>query len=306
MTTPITTSTTDSQMHNNIMAAGSRDRPPMLDTRPNGEALSKFILEGPYKLTTITIPAVHATDDTSAVPERTAEAIHLLRTGIGDEIYSTVDAFKIAHDIWIAIERLQQDPYYQAPKSQKAYATHPKQPSSTRSSETTNYKGKEIAKPIIPQSESASEEDSDPEQAQRDKEMQKNLALIAKYFKKIYKPTNNNLITSSNSRKKNVDTSPRYKNDNQSGQFGNQKTVTVAGARETICSQVVQRTRIQCYNSKEFGHFAKECRKPKRVKDYVYHKEKMLLCCCAGRRGLQQEVLQLPRLGRLDHGITEF
>ncbi|GKD13490.1 hypothetical protein Tco_1197897, partial [Tanacetum coccineum] len=30
MTTPITTSTADSQMHNNIMAAGSRDRPPML------------------------------------------------------------------------------------------------------------------------------------------------------------------------------------------------------------------------------------------------------------------------------------
>nr|GFB80278.1 hypothetical protein [Tanacetum cinerariifolium] len=28
----------------------------------------------------------------------------------------------------------------------------------------------------------------------------------------------------------------------------------------------------------EFGHFAKECRKPKRVKDSAYHKEKMLLC----------------------------
>ncbi|GJU40396.1 retrovirus-related pol polyprotein from transposon TNT 1-94 [Tanacetum coccineum] len=56
----------------------------------------------------------------------------------------------------------------------------------------------------------ASEEDSDPEQAQRDKDMQKNLALIAKYFKKIYKPTNNNLRTSSNTRNKNVDTTPRY------------------------------------------------------------------------------------------------
>ncbi|GJT62893.1 hypothetical protein Tco_1006426 [Tanacetum coccineum] len=70
-------------------------------------------------------------------------------------------------------------------------------------------KGKEIAKPITPPSESASEEDIDPEQAQRDKDMQKNLALIAKYFKKIYKPTNNNLRTSSNSRNKNVDTTPR-------------------------------------------------------------------------------------------------
>ncbi|GKF96217.1 hypothetical protein Tco_0288952, partial [Tanacetum coccineum] len=76
---------------------------------------------------------------------------------------------------------------------------------------------KEIAKPITPPFESASKEDSDHEQAQRDKDMQKILALIAKYFKKIYKPTNNNLRTSSNTRNKNVDTTPRYKNDNQTG-----------------------------------------------------------------------------------------
>ncbi|GKE52747.1 integrase, catalytic region, zinc finger, CCHC-type containing protein, partial [Tanacetum coccineum] len=121
---------------------------------------------------------------------------------------------------------------------------------------STKHKGKEIAKPITLPSESASEEDSDPEQAQRDKNMQKNLALIAKYFKKIYKPTNNNLKTSLNSKNKNMDNSPR----------------------ETVGSQVVQQTGIQCFNCKEFGHFDKECMKTKRVKDYTYHKEKMLLC----------------------------
>nr|GFD57162.1 hypothetical protein [Tanacetum cinerariifolium] len=89
---------------------------------------------------------------------------------------------------------------------------------------------KEIAKLITPPSETPSEEASDPEQAQRDKDTQKNLALIAKYFKKIYKPTNNNLRTYSNSRNNNVDTTLRYKNDNQSRQFGNQRTVTVVGA----------------------------------------------------------------------------
>ncbi|GJR67647.1 hypothetical protein Tco_0013712 [Tanacetum coccineum] len=87
MTTPITTSTTDSQMHNNIMAAGSRDRPPMLatgryaqwrsrflryiDTRPNGDALRKCILKGPYTPTIVTTPAVPATEDSPAVPEQT-------------------------------------------------------------------------------------------------------------------------------------------------------------------------------------------------------------------------------------------
>ncbi|GKB72354.1 retrovirus-related pol polyprotein from transposon TNT 1-94, partial [Tanacetum coccineum] len=282
-------------MHNNIMTAGSRDCPPMLamrryaqwqsrfmryiNTRPNGGALRKCILQGPYTLSTITIPGQPATDDSPVVeeqrdletllnisPENKAhydakkEATHLLLTRIGDEIYSTVDACKITHEMWITIESLQQgeslnkqdvktineihaekitknanplalvaaaqqypNTYYQAPKSHKAYAPTSKQSSSTRYHATTRYKGKEIAKLITPPSESASEEDSDPEQAQRDKDMQKNLALIAKYFRKIYKPTNNNIRTSLNTRNKNVDTSLRYKNDNQTGKFGNQR-----------------------------------------------------------------------------------
>ncbi|GJT78216.1 hypothetical protein Tco_1044941 [Tanacetum coccineum] len=113
------------------------------------------------------------------------------------------------------------DNYYQAPKPQRSNVTS----SSTRPSASTRHKGKEIAKPVTPQSELVSEEDSDPEQAQRDKEMQKNLALLAK--------------------NKTEDTTPRYNNDNQSGQFGNQRTMTVAGARETVGSPVVQQNGIQ-------------------------------------------------------------
>nr|GEW10147.1 hypothetical protein [Tanacetum cinerariifolium] len=240
MTTPFTTSTIDSQMHNNIMSAGSRDRPPMLatgrypqwkshflryiDTGPNGDALRECILEGSYQPTTVTIPAVHATKNSSeqtvvetiltmspknkAHFESEKEAIHLPLTGIRDEIYSTVDAFMTTHEMWEAIERLQQDPYYQAPKSHKSYAPTSKASPPTRFLVTTRHKGKELAKPITPPSESASEEDSDTKQAQRDKDMQKNLPLIAKYFKKIYKP-NNNLRTSSNFKNKNVDTTLR-------------------------------------------------------------------------------------------------
>ncbi|GJW05520.1 hypothetical protein Tco_1564376, partial [Tanacetum coccineum] len=103
MTTLIVTSTTDSQMHNNILPAGL------------------------YTPSTVIIPVVPATDNSLVVPERTTletilnmspenkahfesekEAIHLILTGIGDEIYSTVDACKIAHEMWEVIERLQQ------------------------------------------------------------------------------------------------------------------------------------------------------------------------------------------------------
>nr|GEV88653.1 hypothetical protein [Tanacetum cinerariifolium] len=142
--------------------------------------------------------------------------------------------------------------------------------------------GKEITKPITHPSESTSEEDSDLEQAYRDKDMQKNLTLIAKYFKNIFKPTNNNLKTSSNSRNKNVNTSPR----------------------ETIGSQVVQQTGIQCFNCKEFGHLAKECKKTKRVKDYSYHKEKMLLCKQA-KKDVPLQAEQADWLADTDEEIDE-
>nr|GEY17993.1 hypothetical protein [Tanacetum cinerariifolium] len=157
-----------------------------------------------------------------------------------------------------------------------------KESSERKSHATTKNKGKEIAKPITPPSESDFEEDSNPEQAQRDKDMQKKLALIAKYFKKIYKPTNNNLRTSSNSRNKNVDTT----------------------LRENVGSPVVQQTGIQCVNCKEYDHFAKEYRKPKQVKDFMYHKEKMLLCKQA-KQGVPLQVEQSDWLADTDDEIDK-
>nr|GEY94149.1 hypothetical protein [Tanacetum cinerariifolium] len=98
-------------MHNNIMAAGSRDQPPMLamgrygqwqsrflryvNTRANGDALRRCILKVEKILNRSLENKKHHQSE--------KEAIHLLLTGIGDEIYSTVDACKIAHDMWIAI-----------------------------------------------------------------------------------------------------------------------------------------------------------------------------------------------------------
>nr|GEW66915.1 hypothetical protein [Tanacetum cinerariifolium] len=45
------------------------------------------------------------------------------------------------------------------------------------------------------------------------------------------------------------------------------RTINVARAREKVGSLVVQQSGIQCFNFKEFGHFAKECRKPERQYD---------------------------------------
>ncbi|GKC05017.1 retrovirus-related pol polyprotein from transposon TNT 1-94 [Tanacetum coccineum] len=56
------------------------------------------------------------------------------------------------------------------------------------------------------------------------------------------------------------------------------RVVNVARARDNAGTQVVQKSGIQCYNCKEYGHVSRECQKPKRAKDTAYHKEKMLLC----------------------------
>ncbi|GJZ35867.1 hypothetical protein Tco_0581684 [Tanacetum coccineum] len=45
MSTPVCTSSTDSQMHNNIMAAGSKDRPPMLGPGRYLQWRSRFLLQ---------------------------------------------------------------------------------------------------------------------------------------------------------------------------------------------------------------------------------------------------------------------
>nr|GEX41251.1 hypothetical protein [Tanacetum cinerariifolium] len=75
----------------------------------------------------------------------------------------------------------------------------------------------------------------------KEKEIHKLMALISLSFKKIYKPTNNNPRTSSNTSRANQDNSLTI---NKGTGYENQRVVNVVGARENV----------------------------------AYHKEKMLLC----------------------------
>nr|GEV36476.1 hypothetical protein [Tanacetum cinerariifolium] len=186
-----------SQMHNNIMAAGgSRDRPPMLAPGRYPQWRSRFM--------TI-VKQQHKLDEVSY-----HKLFDILKQYQNE--FNELRAEKLARNAnplaLVATAQASQYPFYQTPRSHRSSAPSPKPSIPSRSQTTTKHKGKEIAKPITPPSETASKEDSDPEQAQRDKDMQKNLAFIAKYFKKINKPTNNNLRTSSNSKNKNMDIAP--------------------------------------------------------------------------------------------------
>nr|GFA71168.1 hypothetical protein [Tanacetum cinerariifolium] len=92
------------------------------------------------------------------------------------------------------------------------------------------------------------------DETSKDKEIDKLMDLISLSFKKIYKPTNNNLRASSNTSRADQDNSPRI---NKNAGYENQRIGNVDGARENV---------------------ARECQQPKRAKDAAFHRETMLLC----------------------------
>ncbi|GJR88069.1 uncharacterized mitochondrial protein-like protein [Tanacetum coccineum] len=235
------------------------------------------------------------------------KAVQIILTGIDNDIYSTVDACPNACKMWKAIakvvnqvltstttrmaknevneiraERLartanplalvaQQQPVYH----HQNHPTQNTQYSSNRSQQSTRNRGKAIVTSSAPTYDPEPATVTEDEEMSKEKEIDKLMALISLSFKKIYKPTNNNLRTSSNTSRANQDNSPRI---NRGTGYDNQRAVNVAGARENVGTPVVQKSGIQCYNCKEYGHVSRECQKPKRVKDAAYHKEKMLLC----------------------------
>ncbi|GJU45782.1 hypothetical protein Tco_1203048 [Tanacetum coccineum] len=154
----MTTPTNNNQMHNDIMAAGSKEQV-TISAKPattTEDGVPEHNVLKTYKNTT---PEKRAYIDAEVI------AIHMIFSGIGDDIYS-ITGMQLT---LVAATQQYPDDHYQAPKPRKTYASSSKQTPSTRSYAATRNKGKEIFKPITPLSESASNEDSDEEQAQRDK-----------------------------------------------------------------------------------------------------------------------------------------
>ncbi|GJY53915.1 hypothetical protein Tco_0445579 [Tanacetum coccineum] len=104
---------TTSALHNAIMEADGKDRPSMLEpsnyvewksrikryinTKPNRELIHYCIDNEPYQYQEIVVLA------------SPAEAVHIILTGIDNDIYSTIDACPNAKEMSKAIERLKQD-----------------------------------------------------------------------------------------------------------------------------------------------------------------------------------------------------
>nr|GEY44077.1 retrovirus-related Pol polyprotein from transposon TNT 1-94 [Tanacetum cinerariifolium] len=253
-----------------------------IDTKPNHELIHYCLKNPPYKFTwadkevptsegsyvttteTYMETYKNVSQDIRDQLNDEAEAVQIILTGIDNDIYSTVDACPNAFltsstPEWQRIARTanplalvaQQQPVYHP----QNYPAHYTLNSSTRSQQpATRNRGKVIVnspQPIYDQEPSMVAED---DETSKDKDIDKLMALISISFKKINKPANNNLQTSSNTSRANQDNSPRI---NRSIRYENQRIGNVAGAWETV---------------------AREFQKPKRVKDAAYHKEKMLLC----------------------------
>ncbi|GJV39372.1 hypothetical protein Tco_1417812 [Tanacetum coccineum] len=210
-------------MHNNIMAAG------------------KCILKGPYTPTTVIIPAVPATDNSPAVPERT-----------------TVETV------------LNMSPENKFMKFGKL-------------SKGLQQVAKRQPKTITPPSGVTSEEDSDPENSQKDKEMKNDCGhCICKVFQEdlINLPTTTSELPQTPETRMWIllqDTRMTI----SLRQFGNQRTLDCCwGTRETVVCQ------------KRSG------------KDSTYHKEKMLLCKQA-EKGVQLQAEQSDWLADTDEEIDK-
>ncbi|GJT30896.1 retrovirus-related pol polyprotein from transposon TNT 1-94 [Tanacetum coccineum] len=122
----------------------------------------------------------------------------------------------------------QQQPVYHP----QNHPNHYTQNSSTKSQPAaTKNKGKAIVNSPPPTYNQEPTMVAEDDEMSKEKEIDKLMALISLSFKKIYKPANNNLRTSSNTSRANQDNTLR---NNRGTGYDNQRAVNVVGARENV------------------------------------------------------------------------
>ncbi|GKE05984.1 hypothetical protein Tco_1398002, partial [Tanacetum coccineum] len=218
-----------------------------IDTKPNNELIHYCLQNPPYKFkwTEKTVPVAEGISETTTEGymenyknvsqdirdhlNAEAKAVQINRTWIVKDIYSTVDACPNACEMWKAIERLKQGESINVQDLEtKLYGefgkfTHGMVNHLNRiTQEWQRNRGKAIVNssaPIYDQEPATVTED---DEMSKEKEIDKLMALISLSFKKIYKPTNNNLRTSSNTSRANQDNYPRI---NRGTGYENQRVV---------------------------------------------------------------------------------
>nr|GEW44883.1 hypothetical protein [Tanacetum cinerariifolium] len=223
---------TSNALLNAIVEVGGKDRPPML-APGSSETTTEGYMEN-YK---------NVSQDIR--DQLNAEAIQIILTWIDNDIYFIVDACPNAYEMWKAIKRLKQElktvSYHKLYDILKQHQNEVNEIRAKRLARTANLLALVAQQQPVyhpqnhpnhyTQTSSTKSQQAATKNRGKEKEIDKLMALISLSFKKIYKPTNNKLRTSSNTSRVNQDNSIII---NKETRYDNQRVVNVAGAMENV------------------------------------------------------------------------
>nr|GFB46365.1 hypothetical protein [Tanacetum cinerariifolium] len=214
-----------------------------------------------------------------------AEAVQIILTRIDNDIYSTVDACPNACEMWKAIERLKQGKSINVQDLETNLFWEFGKFTSLDGESLESYYSrfyKLINELTRNKCKVTNHQVNVQFLLQLQPEWQRFYKMMNELTRNQCKLTNHQVnvqfllqLQPEWQSRANQDNSPRI---HRNAGYESQRTGNVAGDRETVGSLMVQKSRIQCYNCKEYRHVARECQKLKRAKDAAYHREKMLLC----------------------------